>query len=84
MFADEVIDNSRFLSLEFNIEDTAVLHGFAGYFDTRLYADVYLSKTISQNIHIHEKWIKIKKHPLTVCQVFKIFYQGSLSIVRES
>ncbi|WAR12296.1 ANM5-like protein, partial [Mya arenaria] len=40
---DEVIDNSRFLSLEFNIENTAILHGFAGYFDARLFGDVYLS-----------------------------------------
>ncbi|XP_052284761.1 protein arginine N-methyltransferase 5-like isoform X2 [Dreissena polymorpha] len=39
----EVIDNSRFKSLEYHVENTAVLHGFAGYFDTMLYKDVYLS-----------------------------------------
>jgi protein arginine N-methyltransferase 5 len=43
MFTAEVIDNSRFKSLEYHVENTAVLHGFAGYFDTQLYKDVYLS-----------------------------------------
>ncbi|KAH3824362.1 hypothetical protein DPMN_126197 [Dreissena polymorpha] len=46
MFPAEVIDNSRFKSLEYHVENTAVLHGFAGYFDTMLYKDVYLSMYI--------------------------------------
>lgn len=40
---DEIIDNTRYKTIEFDVDSTAVLHGFAGYFDTRLYADVYLS-----------------------------------------
>ncbi|KAK6176914.1 hypothetical protein SNE40_015120 [Patella caerulea] len=40
---DEVIDNNRYLSLEFNIDMGCVLHGFAGYFDTILYKNVTLS-----------------------------------------
>lgn len=42
--SDEVIDNSRYISLEYNINHTSVLHGFAGYFDSKLYGNVYLSK----------------------------------------
>lgn len=40
---DEVIDNTRFKTLQFDIENTSVLHGFAGYFDTKLFGNVYLS-----------------------------------------
>lgn len=39
----EVIDNSRFTSVEFDVDKTAVLHGFAGYFHTTLYGNVDLS-----------------------------------------
>ena len=41
---DAVIDNSRFTSVEFEVDKTAVLHGFAGYFHTRLYGNVDLSR----------------------------------------
>ena len=44
---DEVIDNSRFKSVEFEVDKTAVLHGFAGYFHTRLYGNVDLSRFIN-------------------------------------
>ncbi|RUS81094.1 hypothetical protein EGW08_011134 [Elysia chlorotica] len=37
------IDNCRFKSLEFKSSEAAVVHGFAGYFDTQLYKDVMLS-----------------------------------------
>ncbi|XP_069112607.1 protein arginine N-methyltransferase 5-like [Argopecten irradians] len=40
---DNVIDNSRYATLEFTVEENSVLHGLAGYFDTRLYKDVMLS-----------------------------------------
>ena len=40
----EVIDNSRFKTLDFVVENSSLLHGFAGYFDTVLYKDVMLSK----------------------------------------
>lgn len=40
---DSVIDNTRHKSLEFEIQDNYVLHGFAGYFDTVLYKDITLS-----------------------------------------
>ena len=40
---DPVIDNSRHLSLEFHSKTECVLHGFAGYFDAKLYRDVYIS-----------------------------------------
>ncbi|XP_071958231.1 protein arginine N-methyltransferase 5-like [Antedon mediterranea] len=36
-------DNKRYKSIEFDISESAVLHGFAGYFDTVLYADIKLS-----------------------------------------
>lgn len=38
-----IIDNSRYDSLTFDIDSDTVLHGFGGYFDCQLYADVDLS-----------------------------------------
>lgn len=40
---DEVIDNTRFVTLEFQAEQDCMLTGFAGYFDTVLYKDIVLS-----------------------------------------
>lgn len=40
---DEVIDNSRFARLEFDVQHDCVMTGFAGYFDTVLYQDIKLS-----------------------------------------
>lgn len=40
---DSVIDNSRFIKMEFDVETDCVLTGFAGYFDTVLYRDIKLS-----------------------------------------
>lgn len=40
---DTVIDNTRYITLEYDIDTDAVLHGFAGYFDTVLYKNVNLS-----------------------------------------
>lgn len=40
---DEVIDNSRFIKLEFDVQNDCVMTGFAGYFDTVLYQDIKLS-----------------------------------------
>lgn len=38
-----VIDNSRFASLTFDIDQDCMLNGFAGYFDTVLYKNIVLS-----------------------------------------
>ncbi|KAL3179760.1 hypothetical protein MRX96_037748 [Rhipicephalus microplus] len=46
---DKPIDNSRYKSLRFKIDNTSILHGFAGYFDTVLYKNVTLS--ICPNSH---------------------------------
>ena len=46
-YSDAVIDNTRYASLKFDIKQDAVLHGFAGYFDTVLYDNVNLSKSLS-------------------------------------
>ncbi|ESO87913.1 hypothetical protein LOTGIDRAFT_194048 [Lottia gigantea] len=40
---DEVIDNNRYISLEFQAEFNCVVHGFAGYFETILYKNITLS-----------------------------------------
>lgn len=37
------VDNSRFRTISFKAKLDAVLHGFAGYFDTVLYKDIVLS-----------------------------------------
>jgi len=39
----EHIDNSRFRSLQFCLDQDATIHGLAGYFESRLYGDVYIS-----------------------------------------
>jgi len=40
---DPVIDNDRFGTLTFEIQQDSVLHGFSGYFETILYDDIKLS-----------------------------------------
>ncbi|XP_005101573.1 protein arginine N-methyltransferase 5 [Aplysia californica] len=40
---EEAIDNCRYASLDFTVQQDALVHGFAGYFDTNLYKDVMLS-----------------------------------------
>nr|CAG4640678.1 EOG090X028A [Eulimnadia texana] len=40
---DAVIDNSRYGSLQFEVQVDSVLHGFGGYFECVLYKDVLLS-----------------------------------------
>lgn len=40
---DEIIDNNRFVKMEFKATQDCVLTGFAGYFDTVLYNDIVLS-----------------------------------------
>lgn len=37
------IDNSRYQRFRFKVEQANTLHGFAGYFDSRLYKDVHIS-----------------------------------------
>lgn len=37
------VDNSRYGTLQFEIKCDAVVHGFAGYFETVLYKEVMLS-----------------------------------------
>lgn len=38
-----VIDNSRYTKMQFNVSDTNLVHGFAGYFEAVLYKDVKIS-----------------------------------------
>uniref|UniRef100_A0A6I8Q3R0 Protein arginine N-methyltransferase 5 n=1 Tax=Xenopus tropicalis TaxID=8364 RepID=A0A6I8Q3R0_XENTR len=40
---DAVIDNNRYICLQYRVDLNTVLHGFAGYFDAVLYKDVTLS-----------------------------------------
>lgn len=40
---DVMIDNSRYTKLQFDVSETNVVHGLAGYFETVLYNDVKLS-----------------------------------------
>ncbi|KAK9398216.1 protein arginine N-methyltransferase 5 [Crotalus adamanteus] len=40
---DPLKDNNRYQTLEFQVDVNTVLHGFAGYFETKLYGDVTLS-----------------------------------------
>ena len=72
---DPVIDNSRHLSLEFNTDMDTVLHGFAGYFDARLYRDVYISTHPDTHSKDMFSWFPMffpVKHPLLVRKGEKI------------
>ncbi|XP_038070287.1 protein arginine N-methyltransferase 5-like [Patiria miniata] len=47
------LDNTRYMSVSFTMEEEAEVHGFAGYFDTVLYKDIVLStnpKTFSEGM----------------------------------
>ena len=44
LHTDNPINNERYLTMNFDLKEAAVLHGFAGYFDTILYDDITLSK----------------------------------------
>jgi len=37
------IDNNKYTNLSFQTKESATLHGFVGYFETKLFGDVYLS-----------------------------------------
>ncbi len=41
------IDNSRYGEVEFTIPTTGTMHGFAGFFEAKLYKDIIISKLIS-------------------------------------
>ena len=43
IFTDDKVANSRYEVRRFAVEMDAVVHGFAGYFETVLYKDVTLS-----------------------------------------
>jgi protein arginine N-methyltransferase 5 len=40
---EKPIDNSRYKSMKFKVPFSTTLHGYAGYFDAQLYADVHIS-----------------------------------------
>ena len=40
----DVVDNNRFITLDFKVKENCLLHAFAGYFEAVLYKDVTLSK----------------------------------------
>ena len=42
------IDNSRFGEVEFTIPTTGTMHGFAGFFEAKLYKDIAISKSIEK------------------------------------
>ena len=41
---EQPADNSRYITLNFTSKYSATIHGFAGYFETKLYKEVMLSK----------------------------------------
>ncbi len=39
------VDNSRYGEVEFTIPTTGTMHGFAGFFEAKLYKDIIISKS---------------------------------------
>lgn len=52
-------DNSRFSSLEFELDHDAVIHGFAGYFECVLYKDVVISTNPATHTPEMYSWFPI-------------------------
>jgi len=42
-YGEKVIDNNRYTTMLFDIQTANILYGFAGYFESRLYKDVFIS-----------------------------------------
>ena len=76
MFLNELItvfllsdmNNNRYQCLKFTVGCNSVLHGFAGYFETTLYKDVTLSKSIyKEEVTLCYNWIYILMIMVCVC-----------------
>lgn len=63
----KVIDNTRYKSLQFQITEDNVVHGFGGYFEAFLYKDIMLS-------------IKPETHSLGMFSWFPILFPLRVSI----
>ena len=48
--ADVPINNQRYACLQFEVKDSTLLHGFAGYFEAVLYKDIMLSELLYQHM----------------------------------
>lgn len=73
---EAVIDNTRYAKLQFDVDETSLMHGFAGYFETTLYGDVMLSilpETFSEGMF---SWF-----PLYFPIASPIYAQGGKSVV---
>ena len=42
-----LVDNRRYICLRFTAQESIMMHGFAGYFDTTLYDNIRLSETLT-------------------------------------
>jgi len=92
---DEVIDNTRYTKLKFDVTGSSTIHGFAGYFETKLFDDVYLStnpRTVTKNMF---SWFPIYfplKEPVYIpaestieihfwrnCNRVKVWYEWTLT-----
>uniref|UniRef100_A0A336KEH4 Protein arginine N-methyltransferase n=1 Tax=Culicoides sonorensis TaxID=179676 RepID=A0A336KEH4_CULSO len=92
---DKIIDNSRYVSLQFMPELNCVLHGFVGYFEAVLYKDIKLSihpfthtiglsSWFSLFFPITEPQQILKGNPITAnfwrcCASHKVWYEWSVT-----
>ncbi len=60
LFTETPINNDRYISLTFEVCESSVLHGFAGYFDSVLYDDLTMSEEI--------QWTPSNPATLGTCQ----------------
>ena len=72
-FVENPVDNSRHGTLRFPIECDAVVHGFAGYFETVLYKDVMLSINPATHSPGMFSWFPILFPLITPVSVKKVF-----------
>lgn len=79
-FPDEEIDNKRFKTFKFKVEQDSVLHGFSGYFDTVLYKDVKLSIVPESHSKGMFSWFPIY-FPIKVGNIYMIFRVIFMSLI---
>jgi len=92
---DAQIDNSRFATLTFKITSSSMLHGFAGFFDAKLYEDIHISihpETYSKGmfswfplfiplrVPIHvDENSNVVAHFWRCCSQYKVWYEWCVS-----
>ena len=70
---DVPIDNSRSVSIDFEIQNSCLVHGFAGFFRTVLYKDLFLSKSTDKFLNGSNHFMIL----IQICLISCVFRHSS-------